>query len=101
MISRTSLASTTEQTIVAPPSERAAASKIDDRDREIIERIAPLLKDEGLFFVGIDVIGGRLTEINVTSPTGVQEINALAGVHLEGQVIDRVEALLDDGVRQI
>ena len=80
---------------------RAAASKIDDRDREIIERIAPLLKDEGLFFVGIDVIGGRLTEINVTSPTGVQEINALAGVHLEGQVIDRVEALLDDGVRQI
>ena len=80
---------------------RAAASEVDDRDREIIARIAPLLRDEGLFFVGIDVIGGRLTEINVTSPTGVQEINALAGACLEAQVIDRVEALLAEGVRRI
>jgi glutathione synthase len=80
---------------------RAAASKIDARDREIIGRIAPLLRAEGLFFVGIDVIGGQLTEINLTSPTGVQEINTLDGVRLEARVIDRVEALLAEGVRRI
>jgi glutathione synthase len=56
--------------------------------------VAPLLKREGLFFVGIDVIGGLLTEINLTSPTGVQEINALDGVRLEERVIDRIEALV-------
>ena len=80
---------------------RAAASKIDARDREIIGRIAPLLRAEGLFFVGIDVIGGQLTEINLTSPTGLQEINTLDGVRLEARVIDRVEALLAEGVRRI
>ena len=80
---------------------RAAASEIDARDREIIERLAPLMRTEGLFFVGIDVIGGFLTEINVTSPTGIQEINALAGVCLEALLIDRVEALIAEGVRQI
>jgi glutathione synthase len=51
--------------------------------------------------VGIDVIGGFLTEINVTSPTGIQEINALAGVCLEALLIDRVEALIAEGVGQI
>ena len=79
----------------------AAASEIDARDREIIERLAPLMRTEGLFFVGIDIIGGFLTEINVTSPTGIQEINALAGVCLEALLIDRVEALIAEGVRQI
>ena len=53
--------------------------------------MCPSLKREGLFFVGIDVIGDRLTEINVTSPTGVQEINALCGGCLEAQIMDRVE----------
>jgi glutathione synthase len=72
---------------------RAAKAEIDDADRRIIARVAPLLKSEGLFFVGIDVIGGMLTEINVTSPTGMQEIDALDGVRLEEQVLDRVEAL--------
>ena len=47
------------------------------------------------------MIGGLLTEINVTSPTGVQEINALADVCLEAQLIDRVEALIAEGVRRI
>src|SRR5947208_3224797 len=45
----------------------------------------------GVYFVGLDVIGGFLTEVNVTSPTGIQEINALNGVHLESQVIDFIE----------
>lgn len=66
-------------------------ASLTDADRQIIERVGPVLRDEGLFFVGIDVIGDRLTEINVTSPTGVQEINTLDGVCLESKIIDRVE----------
>lgn len=72
---------------------RAVAAPLDDDDRRIIARVGPFLKDHGLFFVGIDVIGGKLTEINVTSPTGVQEINALDETRLETLLIDRVEAL--------
>jgi len=74
---------------------RAAKAPLDDDDLRIISRVGPFLKDHGLFFVGIDVIGGKLTEINVTSPTGVQEINALDGVNLEAVMLDRVEALVD------
>ena len=72
----------------------AAKAPLDDADRKIVARVGPFLKEHGLFFVGIDVIGGLLTEINVTSPTGVQEINALDGVRLEARVIDRAEALV-------
>jgi glutathione synthase len=61
------------------------------RDLEICEALAPLLKNDGLYFVGLDVIGSFLTEVNVTSPTGIQEINALDNVRLENQVIDFVE----------
>jgi glutathione synthase len=46
---------------------------------------------DGLYIVGLDVIGGFLTEVNVTSPTGIQEINALDGVRLESRVVDFVE----------
>jgi glutathione synthase len=64
---------------------------IDEDDRRIVERLAPWLQRDGLFFVGIDVIGGRLTEVNVTSPTGLQEMNALDGARYEERVIERVE----------
>jgi glutathione synthase len=74
---------------------KAMRAPLDDQDRRIVARVGPFLKDMGLFFVGIDVIGGKLTEINVTSPTGVQEINALDGVKLESLILDRVEALVD------
>ena len=73
---------------------RAARAGLDSGDRRIIERIAPRLRRDGLFFVGIDVIGGRLTEINVTSPTGLQEMNALDGARYEERIIERIEALL-------
>ncbi len=73
---------------------RAAKAEITPEDRAIIDRVGPVLRDHGLFFVGIDVIGGRLTEINVTSPTGVQEVNALDGVKLEATFMDAVEAKL-------
>jgi glutathione synthase len=75
---------------------RASPAVLDDDDRKIVERIAPALRRDGLFFVGIDVIGGYLTEINVTSPTGIQEANALDGVRLEARVLDGVERLLDE-----
>ena len=72
----------------------AAKAPLSDDDRAIIARVGPFLRDQGLFFVGIDVIGDKLTEINVTSPTGVQEINALDQTNLEAVFIDRVEALV-------
>ncbi len=67
-------------------------SELDDRDREICARIGPALKERGLIFAGIDVIGGYLTEINVTSPTGLQEIDRFDGVALESQMWDAMEA---------
>ena len=67
---------------------------LDATDRAIIAALAPSLRRDGLFFVGIDVIGGCLTEVNVTSPTGVQEINALENVCLEARILDGAEDLL-------
>ena len=66
-------------------------TEVTARDREICAALAPLLVADGLYLVGLDVIGGFLTEVNVTSPTGIQEIDALDGVRLETQVIDFVE----------
>ena len=74
----------------------AKKADVDDDDRKIASRIGPRLVELGLFFVGIDVIGGKLTEVNVTSPTGVQEINRLdarAGA-------DRIEAMVMDAVEK-
>jgi glutathione synthase len=70
---------------------RPARAPLDDADRRIVERLRPHLQRDGLFFVGIDVIGGRLTEVNLTSPTGVQEVNALEGVVLEARILERLE----------
>ncbi|MGH7766163.1 MAG: glutathione synthase, partial [Candidatus Binatia bacterium] len=69
----------------------AVKASLDSRDLEICRVMAPSLKQLGLYFVGLDVIGGYLTEVNVTSPTGVQEINALDKVRLEKKIIDFVE----------
>lgn len=62
------------------------------RDRAICRMLKPRLERDGLYFVGLDIIGNYLTEVNVTSPTGVQEIDRLDGVNLEGKVIDFVES---------
>ncbi len=66
----------------------AQPCELDDRDRSICDVIGPSLKEHGMIFVGIDVIGGLLTEINVTSPTGIQEANRFMGVTLERDIID-------------
>jgi glutathione synthase len=71
---------------------RPEQTTLTDREREICERIGPELKSRGMIFVGIDVIGGYLTEINVTSPTGLQEIARFDGVHLEKAIWDAIEA---------
>ena len=70
-------------------------SEIDGREREICAAIGPTLKERGLIFVGIDVIGGYLTEINVTSPTGLQEIDRFDDVNLEGQIWDAIEGRIE------
>lgn len=69
---------------------RVADVEITERDRQICERVAPLLRRDGLYFVGLDVIGGYLTEVNVTSPTGIREIDRLSNVRLGPKVIDWV-----------
>ncbi|MEM9460494.1 MAG: glutathione synthase [Myxococcota bacterium] len=60
---------------------RPALSALTERDRAICSAVGPMLREADQFFVGIDVIGGQLTEINVTSPTGMQEINRLEDLH--------------------
>jgi glutathione synthase len=70
---------------------RAARASLDDGDRRIVARLAPWLSRDGLFFVGIDVISGLLTEVNVTSPTGLQEMSALDGVRYEERILERLE----------
>ena len=71
---------------------RPEAAALDARDREICAAIGPALKARGLLFAGIDVIGGLLTEINVTSPTGIQEIDRFDGANLAGRIWDAIEA---------
>lgn len=70
----------------------AEATDLTPREREICERIGPALKARGLIFVGIDVIDGALTEINVTSPTGLRAIRRLGGPDLAAAIWDTIEA---------
>lgn len=70
---------------------RVAETEITEREREICTQLAPTLQRDGLIFVGIDVIGGYLTEVNVTSPTGIREADRLNGTRLGHQVIEWVE----------
>ena len=73
---------------------RVIRAEITERDRVICDRIGPALRDAGQIFVGIDVIGSFLTEVNVTSPTGIHEINAFEGISVEALVLDAAEARL-------
>ncbi len=71
---------------------KAAKSGLSATDEKICQTIGPMLREMGLIFVGIDVIGDYLTEINVTSPTGIQEINRFNCVNLESDLWDTFEA---------
>ncbi|MFO0714226.1 MAG: glutathione synthase [Sandaracinus sp.] len=65
---------------------------LDAHDLRIVRALRDKLREDGLVFVGLDVIGGRLTEVNVTSPTGIQQMSRLDGVNLSAKVIDWIEA---------
>jgi glutathione synthase len=70
---------------------RGEGVPLSDRDRWIVEQVAPELRRRGLLFVGLDVIGDYLTEINVTSPTCVRELDAQFGLNIAGQLFDVIE----------
>ncbi len=70
---------------------RAEPADITDRDREICARIGPALRERGQLFVGIDVIGDYLTEINVTSPTGIREVRRFGGADIAALFWDKIE----------
>ena len=74
----------------------ATTAKLTDADETIIDTIRPRLLQDGLFFVGLDVIGGKLIEVNVTSPTLIQQMSRLTGENLASTVIDRLEAKARD-----
>ena len=69
-------------------------TSLTDREREICARLKPMLIERGLYLVGIDVLGDYLTEVNVTSPTGLVEINHLDGVCVEAHVMDLAEKMV-------
>ncbi|QPN62382.1 glutathione synthase [Synechococcus sp. CBW1004] len=69
------------------------ATDLSDTERRLCAELAPVLRAEGLFFVGIDVIDGRLSEINVTSPTGIREVERLSDIPLADQTIARLASL--------
>ena len=71
---------------------RAEPTELTARDLEICERIGPDLKERGLIFVGIDVIGDYLTEINVTSPTGIRQVKRFGGADIAALIWDAIEA---------
>jgi glutathione synthase len=70
---------------------KGVAQALTTRDREIAATLGPILKAAGLFLVGLDVIGDYLTEVNVTSPTGMQEIAAQSGFDVAGMLVDALE----------
>jgi glutathione synthase len=76
---------------------RAAAVELTARDLELCAIIGPELKRRGLLFVGIDVIGDYLTEINVTSPTGAQQLKRFGGADAAAVLFDRIEAIRSNG----
>jgi glutathione synthase len=68
---------------------------LDDRDRWLAGRIGPALKERGMLFVGLDVIGGFVTEINVTSPTGVRELDRQFGLDVAARLMDAIAVRRD------
>jgi len=80
---------------------RPVKTELTARDREICAAIGPTLRAQGLVFVGIDVIGDWLTEINVTSPTGIQEIARLDGIEIAPKIWDAIEARLAERANRI
>ena len=73
---------------------RAEGRELSERDRWIAQQVGPHLREKGLIFAGLDVIGDYLTEINVTSPTCVQELDKQFGLNISARLMDRIECLI-------
>ncbi len=73
---------------------KGVGRELSERDRWICSRVGPVLRDRGVLFAGIDVIGDYLTEINVTSPTGIRELDAIYGLNIAGTLFDAIETRL-------
>ncbi|HEX7113492.1 MAG TPA: glutathione synthase [Steroidobacter sp.] len=73
---------------------RGVGRELTDRDRWLVGQIGPTLRQRGMLFVGLDVIGGYVTEINVTSPTGVRELDKQYGLELSGLLMEAIEKRL-------
>ena len=71
---------------------RAEPAELTARELQICREIGPVLREKGLYFVGIDVIDGWLTEINVTSPTGIRQIDRHFGTNVAGMLLDVLES---------
>ncbi len=72
---------------------RVEAAELTRRDRLIVDALRPMLAENGIWLAGIDVIDGHLTEVNITSPSAVRQINAVSGTHLERELVDSLERL--------
>ncbi len=70
---------------------KGVAVELGDRERWICSQLAPVLRSEGLLFVGLDIIGDYLTEINVTSPTCIRELDSAFGINISAVLMDRIE----------
>ena len=75
---------------------RGEGRELNDRDRWLVNEIGPTLRERGMLFVGLDVIGGYVTEINVTSPTGVRELDKQFGTEIAGLLMDAIENRIAD-----
>jgi glutathione synthase len=73
---------------------RGEGRELNERDRWLVSEIGPTLRQRGMLFVGLDVIGGYVTEINVTSPTGVRELDKQFGADIAGLLMDAIEKRL-------
>jgi len=73
---------------------KGVAQELSDADRAICERVGPVLAEQGVMFAGIDVIGDFLTEVNVTSPTGIRELDTQFNLNIAGQLFDAIETEL-------
>ncbi|AMN45791.1 glutathione synthetase [Steroidobacter denitrificans] len=79
---------------------RGEGRELDDRDRWLVSQIGPALRQRGMLFVGLDVIGGYVTEINVTSPTGVRELDRQFGIRIADRLMDAIDRRLEARARQ-
>lgn len=73
---------------------KGVGQELSDVDRTICERVGPVLKEHGVIFAGIDVIGDYMTEVNVTSPTGIRELDTQFDLNIAGQLFDAIESEL-------